>query len=175
MKKTQTPTLKHSKSSDRKHMSGSREKLPYRETTICFIIHKGHIISKFAGNNSYVKFPGGGVDKGETPEKAVNRELKEELKVTVKKLTLVGELIADWHPGWIENDPKRLERYNQFRGEKTYAFIAFFDKKIEYKSDEGDQWEGSLNSYLKSPKLIINFIERTLPNSPANFQSFYKT
>ena len=89
-------------------MSGSREKLPYRETTICFIIHKGHIISKFAGNNSYVKFPGGGVDKGETPEKAVIRELEEELGASVKKLTLVAELTAEWHPEWTENDPKRI-------------------------------------------------------------------
>ena len=89
-------------------MDKSREKLPYRETTICFIICKGKIISKFAGKNSYVKFPGGGVDKGETPAKAVLREIKEELKVTVKNLTFITELTAEWHPEWTEGDPKRI-------------------------------------------------------------------
>jgi 8-oxo-dGTP pyrophosphatase MutT (NUDIX family) len=71
----------------RLNMSNPRDKLPYRETTICFIIYKGKIICKFAGNNSYAKFPGGGVDKGETPKNAVIREIKEEIGVTVKKIT----------------------------------------------------------------------------------------
>ena len=44
------------------------------------------------------------------PEKY--KELREELGATVKKLTLVGELTADWHPEWTENDPKRIQRYN---------------------------------------------------------------
>ena len=89
----------------------ARDKLPFRETTICFVIYKGKIIAKVAGGGSYLKFPGGGVDKGETPSKAVSRELKEELQLSVKNLKQVGELTAIWHPGWTENDPKRIERY----------------------------------------------------------------
>ena len=65
----------------------NRDKLPFRETTICFIIYKGKIITKVAGGGKYLKFPGGGVDKGETPKKALIRELKEELGCSVKNLT----------------------------------------------------------------------------------------
>ncbi len=47
-------------------MTDSRDKLPYRETTICFIIYKGKVICDFVGN-SYARLPGGGIDKGESP------------------------------------------------------------------------------------------------------------
>ena len=133
-------------------MDKTRDKLPYRETTICFVISGGKIISKIAGNNSYIKFPGGGVDAGENPGQAVKRELKEECGISVKKLTLISELTADWHPEWTENDPKRIQRYQQFKGEKTHLFIAFLDKVNKPTSKEGDAWEGGIKKYLQSPK-----------------------
>ena len=68
-------------------MDKSREKLPYRETTICFIIYKGKILCKVGGGGAYMKFPGGGIDKGENPAKAVTREIKEEVNISIKKLT----------------------------------------------------------------------------------------
>jgi 8-oxo-dGTP pyrophosphatase MutT (NUDIX family) len=42
-------------------------------------MYKGKLICKVGGGGKYIKFAGGGVDKGENPAKAVTRELKEEL------------------------------------------------------------------------------------------------
>ena len=40
----------------------SRSKLPYRETTDCFLLYKNQIVCQDYGH--YVAFPGGGLDKG---------------------------------------------------------------------------------------------------------------
>ncbi len=52
--------------------------------------------------NSYqaTKFPGGGVEKGESPEEALNREIKEELNLCSKIKCVVhspGTLMSPWN------------------------------------------------------------------------------
>ena len=80
--------------------------MPYRETTICFVLFEGKIVSKMT--KSYIKFPGGGVDANEKPEQAVKRELIEEIGAKIIKLHHLAEICIDWHPEWVENDPKRM-------------------------------------------------------------------
>jgi len=51
-----------------------RKKLPYRKTSICFVLYANNlIVAKEMG--TYIKFPGGGIDKGESIENGVYREL----------------------------------------------------------------------------------------------------
>ena len=55
----------------------SRSKLPYRETTDTFLLYKGQIVAQDRG--TYVMFPGGGLDPGESAVQASKRECMEEI------------------------------------------------------------------------------------------------
>ena len=59
-------------------------KLPYRKVGECYLFYKGKLIAQDAGH--YLSLPGGGIDRGETPEKGAARELMEELGIFPKKL-----------------------------------------------------------------------------------------
>ena len=67
-------------------------------------------------------FPGGGIDKGETEEEAVVREIQEEVGLQVKPLAKVFESVTPWnvHVSWytvemlsrdINSDPAEVEWY----------------------------------------------------------------
>jgi len=55
---------------------------------ICLIENKFVFVKRKSGG---LGFPGGGVEKGETPLQAVKREIKEETDVDVKKARLFGK------------------------------------------------------------------------------------
>ena len=67
-------------------MESSRAKLPYRKVCNAILIYKGKILSQKLG---YVKLPGGGVDSGENPTKALAREVMEETGAIIQNLTLI--------------------------------------------------------------------------------------
>lgn len=125
-----------------------RTKLPYRKTSDCFLFYKGKIVAKDFGY--YIGFPGGGIDKGETPVEAARREIKEEIGANVSKLRLLGHIKWDWHPEWANND-KRKKRYAKYRGEDVYLFIGKIDNFEKPTSDEGDDWTPE---FMKTKKLI---------------------
>jgi len=54
------------------------------------IKHRGEILVCWNKEKKYYFFPGGHIDFGETAEAALVRELKEELNITVKKLSFIG-------------------------------------------------------------------------------------
>ena len=64
---------------------------------VCGIVETkdGFLIAKRSetSRSGYWEFPGGGVEKGESKEEAVIRELKEELEIDCKVLSYVGEIV----------------------------------------------------------------------------------
>jgi hypothetical protein len=125
----------------------SRKNLPYREKCDCFLMYKGKLVSRIVTNNNtnfkYVSFPGGGVDKGETPIQAAKRECIEEVGAKLKSLKLICTVCWDWNPEWPDT-PTRKERYKQFRGEKINIIVGEVEKFIKPTSEEGDAWSGKI-------------------------------
>ena len=67
----------------------SREKLPYRKAVYAFLIDGQKIMAK--DSKTFMTFPGGGVDPGESIEEAVRREILEETGAVLdKNLKLVA-------------------------------------------------------------------------------------
>ena len=98
-----------------------RTKLPYRKTTDVFLLYKGKIVATDHGH--YIKFPGGGVDPGETTMQAAKRETMEEVGAsvisgTLKELTTVK---WDWFPAWADTE-KRKKRFAQFSRVKKLLY-----------------------------------------------------
>jgi hypothetical protein len=123
----------------------SREHLPYRETSDCFLFYKGKIVCRVARNKTtnqeYLSFPGGGVDKGESVLAAAKRECMEEVGAKLSSLKLVASVKWDWFPEWADN-PKRKERYKQYRGELVHILVGMVSKFAKPTSTEGDSWTG---------------------------------
>jgi hypothetical protein len=141
----------------------NRKKLPYRETSDCFLLYKGKLVSRIVKNiktgNSYLSLPGGGIDEGETPIKGATRECLEEVGAKLKSLKLAVTVCWDWFPEWADT-PKRQERYKQFRGEKIHLLIGHVEKFIKPTSTEGDAWSGkklmTIRSAIKQIELGLN-------------------
>ena len=129
-----------------------KDKLPYRKVGECYLLYKNKLIAQ--DHKFYLSLPGGGIDRGETPEKGAARELMEELGAVLKgKLQQISILKWDWHPGWANND-KRKKRYMKFRGEKVYSFFGVVDHFVKPTSDEGDAWQGSKTMSLKKASTL---------------------
>lgn len=78
----------------------------------------GHVLVVKAHNKPYWSFPGGVIDKGETPMQAAIRETEEEVGLTVSEDSLRFCMVVD-----------RVSRIAQ-----TYQFI--FDKQVEESTFE---------------------------------------
>lgn len=137
-------------------------KLPYRKVGECYLFYKGKLVAQDAGH--YLSLPGGGIDRGETPEKGAARELMEELGAVLKgKLKIINEMTWDWDPSWA-NTEKRKGRYMKFRGEKVISLFGIVDKFVKPTSDEGDAWVGKKTmSINNAQKLAKKFLEKHTP------------
>ena len=122
-------------------ISEERKKLPYRETSDCFLLYKSRLVCM--DNKKYLSFPGGGVDEGEDPLEASKRECMEEIGAHLSGLKHIMTVYWDWFPEWASNE-KRKERYSKYRGEKIHLLIGKVDKFSEPTSTEGDAWKGNI-------------------------------
>lgn len=90
-------------------------------------------------SNDFWHIPGGGIDKGETPEEAINREIKEETGIDVSKYE--KKIIDDKGKG-------ESEKVLKDSGEKVLCKMKFIIFKIEIKDKDSNEIEVHLNDDL---------------------------
>ena len=148
--------------------STDRSALPYHNTTVCFVVSGHRLICKIA--DGCVTFPGGEIGDGETPTDAVIRKLKEEIGAEVSELRQLSSLTVDW----TENDSKRFERYDKFRGEETFFFVAFVSKLSKPASTKGDAWANVGETHTFTFPEVISSLEKADRRARGtNYSAFY--
>lgn len=110
------------------------ELLPYRNNVCCILFKKSKylIVQLVDWNDKWWKFPQGGIDKGETIEETIKRELFEELHITnfriVKKFKFKNKY--DWPEHVI------IRNNSRWRGQdQTFCKVEFTGKNSEIKLD----------------------------------------
>ncbi len=118
-----------------------RDDLPYRQSTLAFVTNregKFLVVNKLAYQEGQWAFPGGGVDEGETPRIAVERELEEEL------LSDKFEVVAqskhsgqyEWPDDVVEDIGRKKGQY--FRGTRlTQFWVKFGGDDDDIKPGDG--------------------------------------
>ena len=140
------------------------DKLPYRPIAECYLIYGDKIVAQDAGH--YLSLPGGGIDKGETPEQAAVRELLEEVGAKlIGKPKIISVMQWDWNPSWA-NTPKRKGRYMKFRGEEVYSILGVVDKFIKPTDVDKDAWTGAkLMSFKKATDTMDRMLQKHTPTN----------
>ena len=144
-----------------------RNHLPFRKVTQIFILDdKKNIICKLF--DTYVKFPGGGVDEHEQPIVAIKREVMEEVGAHIDNIKQVGRVQYIWPPEWAVSNTQK-ERYEIFKGADNIIFRAHLVKLSKPTSQEKDRWYGKLLYPLSD---IIKTIEKNKKYELKGFEKF---
>ncbi len=87
------------------------------------------LVCERSGKKGAWQFPQGGIDKGESPKQALFREVREEIGVRRKKLTIVKK-----KSGYRYSFPDGKRKWGRWRGQKQIYFLCRFhgdDKDID--------------------------------------------
>lgn len=141
-------------------MTVNRSGLPFRKNCEGYFFDEdGNILAKRM--DSFIAFPGGGVDNGENVEDSVIRETLEETGAVIKNLQNIGNLKFVWGADWAKTE-KQKKRYQEFRGEDMTFFIGEIDRFVDVNKECEDYWKGE--KLIKISK-AIKIIESSLPFS----------
>jgi len=118
----------------------NRNKLPFRQSTLGIVINnEGEflLVNKQSYGENQWSFPGGGIDRNETPEMAIKRELAEEL--LTDRFEIIGQsqfpYLYEWPDDVIETAYKKNGQY--FRGtELTQFWVKFIGTSNEVKAGD---------------------------------------
>lgn len=119
----------------------NRSHLPFRRNTEGYFLDKNNNILAQVSKEGYLLFPGGGIEKQETPEQGLIRETFEETGAILEEpLEFLGKLKIIWDEQWAKTD-KQKKRYEHYQGDEMYFF---FGRIKEFKQSESheDIWQG---------------------------------
>lgn len=136
-----------------------------RKAVRCYLIKEDKIaVIKYRENNlkpGYYDIPGGKIENGETPEKTVIREMKEETGLTVKNPIYKGNMIVEY--------PTRIYDFDVFFANESEGNLQQFEENTS-------EWI-RISDLLQKERLLANililnhFFIETLTNSESN--NFY--
>ena len=116
----------------------------------------GKILVMHSRKYNYYKFPGGGIEQGETPEEALVREVREESGYIVKPET-IGEYGSVLRRNRDNKDPEAI-----FEQQNYYYFCEIGDERVpivqeNYAIEEGFEpvWVEFLTSLMRSNREAI--------------------
>lgn len=127
---------------------------PIRKAVRCYLIknNKVVVIKYKKGNEKegYYDIPGGKIEKGENPQEAVVREMKEETGLMVKNIKSRGRIIIEY--------PKKI-----------FDLIVFLSNECEGKTQEFDE---NISEWIDINELLLK--KRKLSNIMLLEKSFIK-
>jgi len=117
-----------------------------RATGIIIIEGKVLVFHRYRNGKWYYSFPGGGVEKGETPKQAMIREMQEELSIDVKKfifLFSVDVKLDKKHFFDLDENPEGINKYSPVQ--YFYQITKFFGDPVlsgpeKEKESENNQY-----------------------------------
>jgi len=127
-----------------------------RPSARAIIERDGKVLVMHSRKFDYYKFPGGGIEQGETPEEALVREVREESGYTVKPETIeeYGSVLRRNRDG---KDPEGI-----FEQQNFYYFCEIGDERVpivqeEYEIEEGFEpvWVEFLTSLVRINRTAI--------------------
>jgi mutator protein MutT len=101
-----------------------------RQGAVAVIVRQGRLLVIRRSRQVVVPgkfcFPGGGIEAGETEEMALVREIREELRVSVRPVRLLWRSITSWHVAlswWLSDlDPEAVADPNPLEVESVHWF-----------------------------------------------------
>lgn len=137
-----------------------REKLPYRKCVGIMLLNKnGEVLvgQRIDNKADAWQMPQGGIDEGEEPEKALVRELEEEIGTSNMKIIAQA---SNWYSYDIPDFLIPKFWNGQFRGQTQMWFLAKFlgndsEININTKEPEFRKWQWANPDIL--PNIIVPF------------------
>jgi putative (di)nucleoside polyphosphate hydrolase len=118
------------------------KKLPYRKSVSCIVFRDGQflLVQLIGWPANWWKFPQGGIEPGESPETAAQRELLEELGN--KEFTIVARSRYSHRYDWPDDSIKKAD--NRWRGQIQKFVLAKYigsDEEIKINKKEIQQYK----------------------------------
>jgi 8-oxo-dGTP pyrophosphatase MutT (NUDIX family) len=157
---------------------------PWRPRSEVFILKDDKLVVGYIKNNNYNGYviPGGGIDMGETPERAAKRECLEEIGIKVKDLKLISVKKIAYHEDQKAATESGNKYARNFSGAIFFTFVGsfvsqtkinkefeireitieqaidFFEKNTKRLEKEKDQYN------LDKSKYVAEVLKKIAPN-----------